>query len=370
MQLFRFSSMQNRRLYFAFILFPLSLIYGFVVFLRNLFFDAGILKSTGFPLPVLSVGNLTAGGTGKTPHVEYLASRLKRDRRIAVLSRGYKRKTKGFFIAGAGSSAREIGDEPRQIKNRFPDLVVAVDNKRVHGIESLMKEFPDLDAVILDDAFQHRSVRPGLSIVLVDHSRPVFTDFLLPLGNLRECRRNINRADVILVTKCPPDMNAEQRTTFTAKLHLRKGQPVFFTRYQHGNPVPVFEEGVPAIELLKEKKDNPVVMLVTGIADNKPLKRHLDQVVTVGSELRFPDHHFYNAGDIRTLEKRFMELRAERKIVLTTEKDATKLREIAGEFQKIGAFLYYIPIDVVFLDNGERRFIELVKNFSGDKPSF
>lgn len=355
--------MQNRRLYFAFILFPLSLIYGFVVFLRNLFFDAGILKSTRFPLSVISVGNLTAGGTGKTPHVEFLAGQLKKDHRIAILSRGYKRKTKGFFMAVAGSAASEIGDEPRQIKSRFPELVVAVDNKRVHGIERLMEEFPDLDTVILDDAFQHRSVRPGLSIVLVDHERPVFRDFLLPLGNLRECRRNINRADVIIVTKCPPDMNNERRRSFAAKLFLRRGQPVFFTRYQYGNPVPVFEEKTGSIELQKEKKDNPAVLLVTGIADSSPLKKHLDQVLTVGGEMRFADHHFYSTADIRTLEKRFMELQAERKIILTTEKDATKLRELSGEFQKIRAFLYYIPIDVVFLDDGEKRFDEMVIKF-------
>lgn len=355
--------MQNRRLYFAFILFPLSLIYGFVVFLRNFFFDAGILKSTRFPLPVISVGNLTAGGTGKTPHVLYLAGQLKRDHRIAVLSRGYKRRTKSFFLADSGSAVKEIGDESRQIKSRFPDLVVAVDNKRVHGIERLMKDFPDLDAVILDDAFQHRSVHPGLSIVLVDHERPVFRDYLLPLGNLRECRRNINRADLVVVTKCPPDMNAEQRESFAAKLHLHRGQPVFFTRYAYGNPLPVFENETHAIELHKEKKDNPVVFLVTGIADSSPLKKHLDQVLTIGGEMRFADHHFYSTADIRTLEKRFLELRAERKIILTTEKDATKLRELAGEFQKIGAFLYYIPIEVIFPDDGEKRFNELVINF-------
>jgi tetraacyldisaccharide 4'-kinase len=337
--------------------------YGFVVSLRNLFFDAGILKSTRFPLPVISVGNLTAGGTGKTPHVEYIAGQLKRDYRIAVLSRGYKRKTKGFLLAGTASTAREIGDESRQIKNRFHDVIVAVDNRRVHGIERLMAEFTDLGAVILDDAFQHRYVRPDLSIVLVDHERPVFRDFLLPLGNLRECRRNINRAGAVIVTKCPPDMSAEQRGTFTARLYLRRRQPVFFTCYHYGNLVPVFEGKAPAVDLHNERTDNPAVLMVTSIANSSPLKKYLGQFMTLAAEMRFGDHHFYNAADIHAIEKRFMELPSENKIIITTEKDAVKLRELAGEFQKTQAYLYYIPVEVRFLDEGEKRFNEMVLKF-------
>jgi len=355
--------MQKSRIYFAPILFPLSFIYGLVVFIRNLLFDAGILKSTRFQLPVLSVGNITAGGTGKTPHVEYLADRLKKDFKIAVLSRGYRRRTKGFLVTDAGSPAREIGDESRQIKNRFPDITVAVDSRRVHGIERLMAEFPGLEAVILDDAFQHRYVQPDLSIILVDHERPVFRDFLLPLGNLRECRRNINRADVVIVTKCPPEMSAEQKGTFIAKLQLRRRQPVFFTCYHYGNLMPVFKGKAPAVDLHKERNDNPAVLLVTGIANSRPLKEFIGQHKTGLNEMRFPDHHFYTAADIRTIEKRFTELPSEKKIILTTEKDAAKLGEMPVEFQKTGAHLYYIPLEVRFLDEEEKHFNELVTKF-------
>jgi tetraacyldisaccharide 4'-kinase len=300
--------MQKNRLYFAFILFPISLIYGLAVFIRNLLFDAGLLKSTRFHLPVISVGNITAGGTGKTPHVEYIAGLIRGSYRVAVLSRGYKRKTKGFLLAGKESVPKEIGDESRQIKNRFPDVIVAVDNRRVHGIEKLRAEYPDLRAVILDDAFQHRYVRPDLSIVLVDHERPVFKDFMLPLGNLRECRRNINRADTIIISKCPTDITTEQRGAFIAKLHLRRRQPVFFTCYKYGNLVPVFKGKASAADWNKESKDNPSVLLVTGIADSSPLKMYLNNFMTIPVEMRYPDHHFYSAADIRAIEKRFMEL--------------------------------------------------------------
>jgi tetraacyldisaccharide 4'-kinase len=358
--------MQKSRLYFAFLLFPISLIYGLAVFIRNLLFDAGLLKSTRFQLPVLSVGNITAGGTGKTPHVEYIADLIRSRYRVAVLSRGYKRKTKGFLLAGAKSTADEIGDESRQIKNMFPDIIVAVDNKRVHGIKRLMAEFPDLETVILDDAFQHRHVRPDLSIVLIDHERPVFRDFLLPLGNLRECPRNINRADTVIVTKCPQDMNPEKRKTFVSKLHLRRRQPVFFTSYRYGNLVPVFAEKAMVIDQNKKRNDNPGVLLVTGIADSRPLKMYINQTMTVAAEMRFGDHHLYSIRDIRAIEKRFIELPAERKIILTTEKDATKLRELAGELQRLHAFLYYIPVQVNFLDEGRVKFEEMVKNLVHD----
>ena len=355
--------MQNIRLYFAVILFPLSLIYGMVVFFRNLLFDLGILKSVSFQLPVISVGNITAGGTGKTPHVEYLLNLLGRDFQIAVLSRGYKRKSRGFQMAVAGSTVEEVGDELMQIHNRFPQLVVAADNDRIHGIGQLTLKFPGLRAIILDDAFQHRHVNPGLSIVLVDHARPVFRDFLLPMGNLRESRRNIHRADMVIITKCPPEISELQRREFIRRLRLRHQQPVFFTGYQYGNILPVFRDKAQAFAMHPQKQKNPGILLVSGIANNKPLKDHLMTCTTRLISLSFNDHHTYTPADIRAIERRFAELPADSGIIVTTEKDAVKFREIPDELHNISPFIYYIPIGVKFLDEGEKAFNKMVMAF-------
>lgn len=357
--------MQNIRLYFAVILFPLSLVYGIIIFFRNLLFDLGVLKSISFQLPVISVGNITAGGTGKTPHVEYLAGLLGRDYQIAVLSRGYRRKSKGFQLAAEGSTAEEMGDELLQIHNRFPKIPVAADRDRVNGIGQLINRFPQLEAVILDDAFQHRYIDPGLSIVLVDNTRPVFRDFLLPMGNLRESRCNINRADVVIVTKCSPEMDELQRKDFIRRLHLRHRQPVFFTRYQYGNVVPVFEGKAGVFLMQQEKQKNPCILLVTGIAFNKPLKEYLNVFTPCMDEISFADHHYYKPADIRVIERKFTALPANSKIIITTGKDAAKFREMEEEFNHISAFLYYIPIEVKFLEEGEKTFNEMVMKFCG-----
>jgi tetraacyldisaccharide 4'-kinase len=203
--------------------------------------------------------------------------------------------------------------------------------------------------------------------VLVNHERPVFRDFLLPLGNLRECRRNINRADAVIVTKCPPDMTTGQQDAFTAKLNLRHEQPVFFTSYRYGSLLPVFEGKAPVIDQNKEGKSKPSVLLVTGIADGRSLKMYLNQFMTIRAEMRFPDHHFYSINDIHAMEKRFIELPAERKIILTTEKDAVKLREMAGELQKMLAFLYFIPVEAKFLDEDGTKFDAMVRHMFHEK---
>ena len=334
-----------------------------VVFFRNLFFDLGILKSVRFQLPVISVGNITAGGTGKTPHVEYLLNLLGRDYQIAVLSRGYKRISKGFQMAADGSTVELVGDELMQIHNRFPQLVVAADNDRIHGIGQLTLKFPGLRAIILDDAFQHRHVNPGLSIVLVDHTRPVFRDFLLPMGNLRESRRNINRADMVIITKCPPEISELQRREFIRRLRLRHQQPVFFTGYQYGNILPVFKDIAAACAMHPEKQHNPGILLVSGIANNIPLKDHLMTCTTRLMSISFNDHHTYTPADIRTIERRFAEWPAGSGIIVTTEKDAVKFREMSGELSKIRDFLYYIPIRVKFLEEGDKAFNEIILNF-------
>jgi tetraacyldisaccharide 4'-kinase len=194
------------------LLLPLSLLYGLVVLIRNLLFDFRIMRSTRFKLPVISVGNITVGGTGKTPHVEYLVQLLKNDFKLAVLSRGYKRKTKGFILASKKTGVADIGDEPLQIKLKFPDVNIAVEHNRVKGVRTLIERIPKLNLVILDDAYQHRYIRPGLSILLVDYNRPIFHDMLLPAGNLRESWHNAKRADIIIITKSPDHFSARERS--------------------------------------------------------------------------------------------------------------------------------------------------------------
>jgi tetraacyldisaccharide 4'-kinase len=360
--------MQKKRLYFAVLLFPVSVLYGLVISLRNLFFDQGWLRSVRFGLPVISVGNITVGGTGKTPHVAYLLKLLGDKYNIAVLSRGYKRRSKGFLLAGDLSTANEIGDEPRQIKSGYPFVNVAVDGDRVHGINSLIKAIPSLDAIILDDAFQHRYVSPGLSIVLVDYERPVFNDFMLPLGNLRECRRNINRADMIIVTKCPLDLDNQRREAFKAriKLYLQRNQPIFFTGYRYANLKPVWPENTRVTDLHGVKEDNPAILLVTGIANSRPLKVYLEHLTTQLTEMRFSDHHYYTDADILAIEKRFAAIPSDRKIIITTEKDAARLREMRDKFNQCADNIYYIPVEVVFPGNDDERFNGIVKNVLTD----
>jgi tetraacyldisaccharide 4'-kinase len=360
--------MHTKRLYFAVILFPLSLIYGAVVFFRNLFFNLGIFSSVSFDLPVISVGNITAGGTGKTPHVEYLAGLLKSLYKIAVLSRGYKRKSVGFQLVVEGSTVANTGDELLQIRNQFPELIVAADRKRVHGIRQLTRQYPELDVIILDDGFQHRYVNPGLSILLVDHNRPVFRDFLLPLGNLRESRCNINRADMVIVTKCPLEMNEMQRQEFTGRLCLEHQQPVFFTCYQYEDPVPVFEGLSKAMPISHEKESNPAILMVAGIADTRPLKDYLSTCTTRLLTLTYNDHHAYNITNIRSIENRFNELPEDSKIIVTTAKDAVKFREMSVEWRNLSNSLYYLPLRVKFLGDGEKAFNETIMSFCGKQP--
>ncbi len=355
--------MRNKRLYFAVILFPLSLIYGTVVFFRNLLFDLGVLKSMSFKLPVISVGNITVGGTGKTPHVEYLAALLGNRYRTAVLSRGYKRKSRGFQLADEGSMVEDTGDELLQIKKRFPEIIVAADRKRVHGINRLTLLFPELRVIMLDDAFQHRRVNPGLSIVLVDYNRPVFKDFLLPLGNLRESKRNINRAEMVIVSKCPPGIKEEQRQEFVRRLRLWHRQPVFFTFYHYDDPVPVFNPDAGRLFLQPGKHNNPAILMVTGIADAKPLQDYLSVRASHLAMLNYKDHHTYTTADILFIEQKFNELPQSSRIIITTAKDAVKFRELKGEWQVADKYLYYLPIRVSFLDGGEKAFNERIMNF-------
>jgi|WetSurSiteA1Bulk_404760.scaffolds.fasta_scaffold00571_2 tetraacyldisaccharide 4'-kinase len=347
-------------------LLPLSYLYGLAVQVRNLLFDLRILRSVKFGLPVISVGNITVGGTGKTPHVEFLINLLKNEYKIAVLSRGYRRKTKNFILASSKSGVTDIGDEPRQMKLKFPDVHVAVERDRVFGVRKLIENIPKLDLVILDDAFQHRYIQPGLSILLIDYNRPLFTDYLLPAGNLREPVRCAKRADIIIVTKCPDNLSVQERSDFIVRLHPARKQDVFFTSYTYGAPVPVFPDRyglqypVPYRYLRKLRTG---VLLVTGIANPLPLRQFLDQYLRIDDEISFSDHHQFESRDIQQIKNRFKTIELVEKCIIVTEKDAVRLQEIDIPDKDFRKAFYYIPVEVKFQAKGEKHFVKKVYKY-------
>jgi tetraacyldisaccharide 4'-kinase len=346
------------------LLLPFSLLYWIGVTIRNRLFDLRVLRSTAFGIPVVSIGNITVGGTGKTPHVEMLVRMLKSDYRIAVLSRGYKRKSAGFIMASRHSLVSDIGDEPMQIKNKFPEISVAVDSDRVHGVNKLLRSKHRPEMIILDDAFQHRYIRPGLSIVLVDYNRPVFNDFLLPAGNLREPWRNIRRSHIVVVTKCPENLFPQEMSWFTQKLGLDKEKELFFTTYSYGTPEAVFpakkRKDVPTFKQLR--KLHAGILLVSGIANPQPVLQFLQKIVKVHETLFFADHHEFTNFDIHTISVRFHSIPANEKYVIVTEKDAVKLRELDVDEQLKKALLY-VPVEVQFLARGEKSFYKRIDKY-------
>jgi tetraacyldisaccharide 4'-kinase len=348
------------------VLLPLSFLFGLIVLLRNWLFDLRILRSTRFKLPVISIGNITVGGTGKTPHVEYLIQLLKNDFTLAVLSRGYRRKTKNFILASSKSRVSDIGDEPRQMKLKFPDVNIAVERNRVKGVRTLIESVQKLDLVLLDDAFQHRYISPGLSILLVDYNRPIFKDVLLPAGNLREPCRNAKRADIIIVTKCPDHLTLHERMDFIANLRPAASQEVFFTSYTYGTPVPVFPDKhgrQEAVSYRHFRKTGTGVLLVTGIANPDPLRQFLEHYLRIADEITFSDHHPYQLKDIQFIKSRFKTIELVEKCILVTEKDAVRLRELDIPDKSFRKSFYYVPVEVKFQAKGEKPFIKRIYKF-------
>jgi len=338
------------------------MIYGFIVFIRNRLFDIGILPSTEFNLPVISVGNITAGGTGKTPVIEYLADLLKEEFNVAVLSRGYKRKTQGFILADEHSTPAETGDEPCQIKRKYPGIIVAVSRSRVQGIRKLLMLHPEIDVILLDDAFQHRYVKPGLSILLIDFNNPVTKDMLLPAGLLREPASERKRAGIILVTKCPEKLKPIERRIMIKELDLYPFQQLFFTTVHYEAPVCVFPGYQPSLpQKLKESK--PDIILLTGIANPRPLKKYARSISTKIQNMAYPDHYNFTLRDIEKVKEKFNSLEGEQKIILTTEKDAVRLRQIENFPEDIKKALLYVPIRVCFPDDEAKNFNNIVLSY-------
>ena len=334
---------------------PLSWFYSLGVRFRNTLFETGFLKSRSFSIPVISVGNITVGGTGKTPHVEYLIRLLQDHSRVAVLSRGYKRKSHGFQIANESSTARTIGDEPFQMKQKFPKVIIAVDKNRVHGIEALNQKYQDIDVILLDDAFQHRYVKPGINILLVDYHRLIIYDTLLPAGRLREPLTGKNRADMVIITKCPKDLKPMEYRVITKAMDLYPYQQIFFTTLEYGELTPLFKKEAPTVNLDKLKDHN--VLLLTGIASPRQMKEDLTPVVSKLSMLSFPDHHAFSQKDIEQISSEFAKLPSP-KCIITTEKDAARIIGLEGLSNEIKENIYILPVRITFMLNQEEKFNE------------
>ena len=346
-------------------LLALSWLYGLGVGIRNTLFEMGVLKSRSFKTPIISVGNITVGGTGKTPHVEYLIRLLKDKVNVAVLSRGYKRKSSGYILSDKDTPMRMIGDEPYQIKQKFPDITVAVDKKRIRGIENLTEEGNglDIDVILLDDAFQHRYVKPGINILLVDYHRLVIYDRLLPAGRLREPVRAKDRADIVIVTKCPKDLNPMEFRVITKAMRLYPYQQLFFSSHDYDAPKAVFPE------MAKPEKMDGLdaltgqnILLLTGIASPEQLMHDLQELKSQITPLTYGDHHNFSKKDVANINSTFASM-SEPKVILTTEKDATRLMAAEGLSDEVKSKLYVLPMRIVIMQNQEEEFTNKILGY-------
>ena len=346
------------------LLYPAALIFGAVTGIRNFLYNTGILKSHKFNIPVICVGNITVGGTGKTPHTEYLAELLREQYRVAILSRGYKRTSSGFRLADSTMNVQELGDEPMQIFRKFPEIKVAVDCDRVHGVRKLLKDPDNIQVIILDDGFQHRRLTPGLTILLTDFNRLMIRDFYLPYGELRESRLSMYRADIILITKSPEDLQPIQRRILAKEMDKAAYQNIYFTSFRYLKPVPVFPETSPEAENESET-GNPgnSILLVTGIANPDPLKEYLENKHGDIVHLKFPDHHKYSERDIQKITESFDNIKSPRKMVYTTEKDAVRLMEFTNIAEPLRSSFYYIPVGIQFLNDDQDEFNNLILKY-------
>jgi tetraacyldisaccharide 4'-kinase len=350
--------------FYKILLLPFSLLYGLIITLRNLFFDFGILPSESFPLPVITIGNLSTGGTGKTPHIEYLVRLLKDKYKIAVLSRGYGRRTSGFLLATENSTAKEVGDEPLQIKQKFPEITVSVCGSRVKGIKKLLKEEQKPDVILLDDAFQHRYVKASLSILLTDYSKLYTDDFLLPSGNLREFPSAAARADIIVVSKTPPIFSPLDRRFLLNKLNPKPYQKVYFSYTTYGHFMPLFPGNRPVGDNDYYFSENYSILLLTGIANAANMEYYLKNQAKEVRHLNYPDHHKYLEKDILQIRNLFDNIANDKKIILTTEKDAMRLKDPELKELTENLPIFYLPIEIKFHGDDEINFNDHIYNYA------
>lgn len=346
-----------------YILLPFSILYGLVTDVRNYLYDRGFWEEATFNLPIINVGNLMVGGTGKTPHVEYLIRLLKDKYTLTTLSRGYGRKTKGFKIADSTSNAQTIGDEPYQYYLKYKDEIdVIVDEDRVEAVLTVSYQMRDIEVVILDDAFQHRAIKPSLNLLLMDYSRPIYEDFTFPAGRLRERRHGAKRADAIIITKCPEDLSVEKQNEIDKNLlpYLIQNTPIFFSKIKYGKPQNCRSE-VGNIELKK-------VILLSGIANPKPFSDYAKTQFEVVNHLIFKDHHYYTEKDLIEIKNQNY---VDGTVILMTEKDMVKFIPFLNHELLKGSELYYLPIEIEFLnDEMKNNFDELILSHVSLKANF
>lgn len=330
--------------YLSLLLYPFALLYGLVLWVRNRLYDAGMLSSVEFSVPTIAVGNLSVGGTGKTPHVEYLIRLLKDRFRVATLSRGYNRKTKGYLLAGPGSTASDIGDEPMQFHLKFPEVTVCVGEERMLAVPQLMGDRPETEVILLDDAFQHRSIKPGLNLMVTDYSRLFTRDHVVPAGRLREGRKGYHRANGIIVSKCPPDLSAAEKENIRREINPLPHQQLFFTALQYGVPADLLTGGAVMIP------ENARVLVACGIARPEPLVQHLRQKHRHVSLLSFPDHYYYNRSDLEKIRLELGHMDGDGPgYIVTTEKDAVRLSLLRDLIANMQLPFTVIPVEVAFL---------------------
>ena len=335
------------------LLYPFSLLYSGITKVRNKLYDKGILNANEFKIPLIVVGNLRVGGTGKTPQVAYLVNLLKKSYKVAVLSRGYKRESNGFVLADRGSSVTQIGDEPYQLYRQNSDILVAVDVDRTNGINQLISLKNKPEIIILDDAFQHRKVKAGFNILLTPYDDLYTDDCHLPAGNLRESTEGAVRAQVIIVTKCPEELSERNEYNTAIKLNPSLEQTVFFTKIKYASFIQNEMTNIP-IEKLKNYK----IILVTGIVNPKPFLEYLDYLKLDYKHISYPDHHQFSKSDIRTIQDRYDSILNKKKLLLTTEKDYVRIFDTTLAKNK----LFYLAIETVFI-NHQKDFDKLILDY-------
>ncbi|MGB4654947.1 MAG: tetraacyldisaccharide 4'-kinase [Bacteroidales bacterium] len=346
---------------FRLLLCPFVPIYRLVIWVRNRVFDFGILKSHSFQIPIINVGNIQTGGTGKTPTIEYLVNLLRNDYNIAILSRGYKRKTKGFRIAGENDTPRTIGDEAMQYFQKFEDVVVVVCEKRVKGVKKILKAKPDVNLILLDDAYQHRYIKPGLNILITDYFKPFFKDFLLPLGNLREPRKSSKRADIIVVTKTPRVYSPLVYRYLYGGIKLQKNQKFCMSYINYQQPIMLYDRNAITDPAILKKQNT--ILVFTGIGDPEPLVEYLKNMCSNVELIKYKDHHGYCEKDFIYIKDEFDRLMTRRKIIVTTEKDSVKLQNELAKKHLSKLPIYYIPIKFEFHGQNKSLFDDSIKSF-------
>ncbi len=342
------------KIFYYILLFPFAWIYGIIIWLRNWLYKTNFIGSTDFEIPVISVGNLSVGGTGKTPFIEFLIELLHTDYKVGILSRGYRRKTSGYLSVQPQHTVKDVGDEPLMIKLKYPMTAVSVGEQRVIAIPKLLHHYPETKVILLDDAFQHQSVRPDINILLTSYHKPFWNDAILPIGTLREFVSGKERANIIIVSKCPQQWALEEENKIIQKIQPTEKQKVFFTTIQYGVGYNLLN-AEDALTL----SDNKEELLMTGIADAQPLKEHLSKKVKDIVHFNFDDHHYFLEQELETIKKNYPNFSR----WITTEKDGVRLAAHMKWFYDNQIALYCIPIKTVFIGSNQAEFKPMIKGF-------